>query len=546
MVCVRTALLLVGLSVAGATQSLTAQARTDSATGRPIDAAARAARDSGYALERQNRIPEAQRYFRIAIAAARRANDSVTLADASLRLGVTYWGINKADSALGPLGTAVAVRRRIGPPVEIARPLNSLGAAYYQLGIYEPALEYFLEATELRRETHDSLGLARSLTNVGKTYHDWHQYARADTIFDHAIAVAARAPSASTALGYALNSKALLAIDRRAFAQARSLIEDSREAYSRPGARQTRADTIDAWEINAAAEAALLLREGALDRAEPLLDSVLTSARGRGSIRGQAKALQMIGELHLVRGHLPIARDALTRALKLAESVQQRVLELEVLGKLAEAEATRDARVAMMYLRRHNALRDTIFDQDAAQRIAARESRVQFEAAERANEQLRATQRSQAVTISRQKLIVGVVSVVLALVLAVIAVLARFNRRERERSDALVRANADLERLNGELRTALSEVRTLSGLIPICANCKRVRDDRGYWQAVETFVSQHSEAIFSHSICQSCGPRLYGALWNAQTGAARNELPIITPEATDAVPEPPSDDDTRD
>lgn len=545
MVCARTALFLFGITIAGAAQPLAAQARVDSATGRPINAAARAARDSGFALERQNHIPEAQRYFRRAIDAARRANDSVTLADAALRLGVTYWGINKADSALEPLGTAVAVRRRIGPSVEIARSLNSLGAAYYQLGIYEPALEYFLDATQLRRETNDSLGLARSLTNVGKTYHDWRQYERADTMFDRAIAVAERVPNAAPALGYALNSKALLAIDRRAYAQARALIAQARDAYARPGARQTRADTVDAWEINAAAEAALLLREGALDRAEPLLDSVLASARGRGSVRGQAKALQMIGELHLLRGHLPIARDALSRALRMAESVQQRVLALEVLGRLAEAEATRDAGVAMTYLRRYNALRDTIFDQDAALRIAARESRVEVEAAQRANAQLLATQRTQAVTISRQKLIVALVSVVLALVLAVIAVQARFNRRERERSEALSRANTDLERLNGELRTALSEVRTLSGLIPICANCKRVRDDRGYWQAVETFVSQHSEAIFSHSICQSCGPRLYGALWNAQAGAARTEPPAM-PDAPDAPPGPPSaDDDTR-
>ncbi|MCA0377625.1 MAG: tetratricopeptide repeat protein [Gemmatimonadetes bacterium] len=509
---------LVGvlLALGGVWQPLPAQSND----ARRTDPVARAALDSGIVLERRGQVPAAQQQFRIALAAARRAVDSTTMADAQLRLGVTWWSVNQSDSGLAYLAPAVAVRRRIGPAVELARALNSLGASYYQLGIYEPALELFLEATQLRRETNDSLGLSRSLTNVGKTYHDWRQYARADSIFDHAIAVAERVPSAAPALGYALNSKALLAIDRGAFAEAERLIEAAKAAYARPGARSTRGDTIDAWELNAAAEGALLLRRGNLDVAQPLLDSVLRSARARNSVRGQGRALQLLGELHLARGHLPEARALLTEALALAQRAHQRVLELEVLARLADAEATRDARVAMSYLRRHNALRDTIFDQDAALRIAAREARVETDAALRANSALRATQRSQADTISRQRLTVAFVSVILVLVLALFGVLARFNRRERARTEALTRANGDLERLNSELRTALSEVRTLSGLIPICANCKRVRDDRGYWQAVETFVSQHSQAIFSHSICQSCGPQLYGTLWNPQAGSA--------------------------
>ena len=78
---------------------------------------------------------------------------------------------------------------------------------------------------------------------------------------------------------------------------------------------------------------------------------------------------------------------------------------------------------------------------------------------------------------------------------------------------ALAAANAELASLNEELRAALADVRTLSGFIPICANCKKVRDDRGYWEAVETFVAERSNATFSHSICQSCGPKLYGDLW---------------------------------
>ena len=55
-----------------------------------------------------------------------------------------------------------------------------------------------------------------------------------------------------------------------------------------------------------------------------------------------------------------------------------------------------------------------------------------------------------------------------------------------------------------ELREALEGIKTLRGLVPICAQCKKIRDDRGYWQQVETYVHEHSEAEFTHSLCPAC------------------------------------------
>jgi uncharacterized PurR-regulated membrane protein YhhQ (DUF165 family) len=60
-----------------------------------------------------------------------------------------------------------------------------------------------------------------------------------------------------------------------------------------------------------------------------------------------------------------------------------------------------------------------------------------------------------------------------------------------------------------ELQKALSEVKTLRGFLPICANCKRIRDDHGYWNQIETYIRSHSEAEFSHSICPDCAQKLY-------------------------------------
>ena len=60
-----------------------------------------------------------------------------------------------------------------------------------------------------------------------------------------------------------------------------------------------------------------------------------------------------------------------------------------------------------------------------------------------------------------------------------------------------------------ELRQALDEVKALQGIIPICASCKKIRDDKGYWHQVEAYVTTHSKASFSHGICPDCFKELY-------------------------------------
>jgi len=71
------------------------------------------------------------------------------------------------------------------------------------------------------------------------------------------------------------------------------------------------------------------------------------------------------------------------------------------------------------------------------------------------------------------------------------------------------RAEEEREKLIQELQKALAEVKTLSGLIPICASCKKIRDDKGYWGQIESYISDHSEAEFSHGICPDCMKKLY-------------------------------------
>jgi hypothetical protein len=62
--------------------------------------------------------------------------------------------------------------------------------------------------------------------------------------------------------------------------------------------------------------------------------------------------------------------------------------------------------------------------------------------------------------------------------------------------------------LVGELQEALLKAKTLSGLLPICASCKKIRDDAGYWHQVEVYIRDHAEVDFSHGLCPDCGDDL--------------------------------------
>ena len=78
-------------------------------------------------------------------------------------------------------------------------------------------------------------------------------------------------------------------------------------------------------------------------------------------------------------------------------------------------------------------------------------------------------------------------------------------------------AEQERERLIIELQEALAKVKTLSGMLPICASCKKIRDDKGYWQQIEAYISDHSEAEFSHGICPDCAEKIYGKYYKKES-----------------------------
>ena len=72
-----------------------------------------------------------------------------------------------------------------------------------------------------------------------------------------------------------------------------------------------------------------------------------------------------------------------------------------------------------------------------------------------------------------------------------------------------IQAEKEREKLILKLQEAFDNIKTLSGLLPICSNCKKIRDDKGYWNQIESYIRDHSEAEFSHGICPECAKKYY-------------------------------------
>jgi PAS domain S-box-containing protein len=83
------------------------------------------------------------------------------------------------------------------------------------------------------------------------------------------------------------------------------------------------------------------------------------------------------------------------------------------------------------------------------------------------------------------------------------------------------RIEEERRRLTYDLQDALDKIKRLRGLLPICASCKKIRDDKGYWNRLETYIQEHSEAEFSHGFCPECMKNLYGVVLEEGTDSKK-------------------------
>ena len=94
--------------------------------------------------------------------------------------------------------------------------------------------------------------------------------------------------------------------------------------------------------------------------------------------------------------------------------------------------------------------------------------------------------------------------------------------------ERILRLERGLADRNRALEKTLGEMKRLSGLLPMCANCKNIRDDQGYWHQVESYIRDHSEADFTHGLCPACLEKLYPEIFPGKAGAVQDKMESVS------------------
>ena len=425
--------------------------------------------------------------------AARGAGDVRGQAEALNYIAYAYRNQSMLDLARQSALESLRLFIEAGDAWGEAQGYNTLGLVEADAGKFGEALECHLKALAIRQRTNDKEGLAYTYNNLGNSYRNLGEY-------DKALEYHARGLALKVELGlksseaYSHQNMGLvhfakkdypsaLAAYRRALAIREQLADRRAIAVSLNAIGQVQAQTSPAAAL-ATFERALAMR------------------REAGDERGEIATELNVGDAYRRMGDLPRAVEAFNRGMAIAERIDAPLLRSNALKALAGVEAARgDFQAAYDHQLQHQAARDQMFNRENADRLQRLQVAHEAEQGQRQIQLLQHEAELQGAELRRVRTTRTALAVIAALVLVSLALLyARF--RLKQRSEARFRAQAEA------LSEALDRVQVLKGMLPICAWCKKIRDDNGYWTQVEAYVSDHSAAEFTHSICPSCAHRI--------------------------------------
>jgi tetratricopeptide (TPR) repeat protein len=433
---------------------------------------------------------------RTALSLAREGADAAGEAEALYNVAVAYRALGAPELATETARLSAERAAAAGDHRGEARGYNTLGLIASDNGRYADALEHHLRALDIRDRIGDRAGISYSLNNIGNIYRNTQDYEKALEYHRRSLA-----------LKIELGNRRSEAYSHTNIGHVYRAMDDTARALAAYGRGLEIREAIgDQWgvasSLNSIAQVqAITNPHDALATYQRALDL----RRTVGDRVGEASTYNNIGSLRLLMGDPTRAMAALGRALELATEANATLVQVEALQFIAEAEAARgNHAVALERYREHMELKGTLFNEQNADRI----NRLQAaHEAQRREQQIALLERERALASSalERNVLVrrGLIAVVALVGVCLLLLYTRY--RAKQHSEARLQAQAT------ELRDALARVKTLSGLIPICSHCKKIRDDKQSWHQLERYISDHSDAFFSHGICPDCVVEWYGA-----------------------------------
>ena len=442
--------------------------------------------------------------------AARQAQDLRGQAEALNYIAYGYRNRSLLDLAAENAGNSVRLFIEAGDPWGESQGYNTLGLIEADAGRFPEALEYHLKALAIREREGDTEGLSFSFNNLGNAFRNMGEYAKALEYHEQGLALKVKLGNKSSE-AYSHHNIGLVYF---------AMSDDANALASYRRGLAIREELDDPRAIGVSLNAIGLV-EARTDQAAALrtYERALSLRRGTGDQRGEMATELNLGSVYLGMNDLSRATDAFNRALSLGDRIDAPLMRSNALRALAEVEAARgDYQVAYTHLLQYQEARDKMFNQENAARLQRLQVAHEADRQQRQIallEQERALRDAELAQVRTTRTALAMIAMLVIVSLALLY--GRF--RQKLRSEARFRAQAEA------LSEALDRVQALKGMLPICAWCKNIRDDDGYWTHVEAYVSSHSAAEFTHSICPLCVQAHYPATADVEGAGPRFDSP---------------------
>lgn len=474
----------------------------------------------GRYLYYKSKLDTAAVYLSESLRIRKAVSDSVGIGKCLSHLGLIDWLSNDISGAFTLLEEALEIQRATGEKEEQGKILTNIGNIHRQQGDYKEALNCFIEALGIYREIDYTEGIAWLNYCIGMLYKNLHEY--------------------STALEYLEKSM----YHYRILAGQSNDTGGIRICYSQIG------------EVN--------LLAGNLDTALNYLMKALDLQKRSGVANAIADGMRRVAQVYYQKGQCKEALDYAKQALEISRPLTDRSGIMDILfvlgrvygcldepdsalqtfqGGLTEARKRGDkpgeARIlksiahtykligqpdsAYRYLELYTDVNESVINDQISNRITSLQVQYKLKEQEQENQRLQQDIRIQKLEADRQKftrnIFILLFSVGLLILIGTIYLYwnkARDHRKITKARDDLRREieerkliEKEREKLIQEQKEALEKINTLSGLIPICSHCHKIRNDEGYYEQLEKYIMDHSDAVFSHGICPECMEKLY-------------------------------------
>ncbi len=349
----------------------------------------------------------------------------------------------------------------LGDRSGVAKAHNTIALAYRTQGSIDKALEHHHESLRIKQEYGaDDDDIANSYFNLGTCYSILHHFDQAQSFYENALEIWEKSDNPEH-LAHIYNNIGCFYGRKKELVKAREYLQKSLDILDGLDDKKGIARTLNNF--------GNLFRD--LGDNESALDFYIRSLVLYEEINNRreiAHVSSCIGGIYTTIGRLEEAEELILRSLKIANELKFKDREILSLEKLVDLyKAKGDLGKALMYSQEKEVLLEEYLNEKSMEKIV--KMQVQFET----------------------------------------------EKKEKE-AEIYRLKNVELSGMNDKLREALADVKKLQGMLPICSNCKKVRDDDGYWQQIESYISERSETTFSHGICPECFIELYGKVYTRE------------------------------